>query len=294
MPALRRGKVWTNLMSRPNAEVIGLSDASLARRIVAAPCVEGVEEGRARLTDWLAEIAHAPAGDALRRVIAETPALDALLTGLAGGSSYLWDLVRASSPRLLALIEAEPERRFADILVDARRAIAATREEAEAMRLLRCMKAESALLIALTDIGGVWPITRVLELRTMLADAAIGAAVDYLLLGAQRRGKLKLADPADTPANSGYIVLAMGKMGAGELNYSSDVDLIVFYDPAALVSGTEPAAFYVRLTRALVKMLQERTADGYVFRVDLRLRPDPASTQIAISTAAALDYYESR
>src|SRR5262245_32425319 len=252
MPALRRGKVWTNLMSRPNAEVIsgGLSDASLARRIVAAPCVEGVEEGRARLTDWLAEIAHAPAGDALRRVVAETPAPDALLTGLAGGSSYLWDLVRASSPRLLALIEAEPERRFADILADARRAIAATREEAEAMRLLRCMKAEAALLIALTDIGGVWPITRVLELQTMLADAAIGAAVDYLLLGAQRRGKLKLADPADTPANSGYIVLAMGKMGAGELNYSSDVDLIVFYDPAALVSGTEPAAFYRALPTA--------------------------------------------
>src|SRR5205823_3573117 len=86
----------------------------------------------------------------------------------------------------------------------------------------------------------------------------------------------------------------MGKMGARELNYSSDVDLIVFYDPAALVPGTEPAAFCVRLTRALVRLLQERTADGYVFRVDLRLRPDPASTQIAISTAAALDYYESR
>ncbi len=83
-------------------------------------------------------------------------------------------------------------------------------------------------------------------------------------------------------------------MGAGELNYSSDIDLIVFYDPAAPSPGTEPAQFYVRLTRRLVKLLQERTVDGYVFRTDLRLRPDPASTQIAISTAAALDYYESR
>ena len=284
-------------MSRSNAGVIsvgGLSDASLARRIAAAPYVEAAEEARARLTDWLAEIADAPAGDALQRLIAGNPALEALLTGLAGGSSYLWDLVRASPQRLLALIEAEPERRFADVLAEARRAIAATREEAEAMRLLRCMKAEAALLIALADIGGVWPITRVLELQTMLADAAIGAAVDYLLLGAQRQGKLKVADPGTPAANSGYIVLAMGKMGAGELNYSSDVDLIVFYDPAALVSGAEPAAVYVRLTRALVKLLQERTADGYVFRVDLRLRPDPASTQIAISTAASLDYYESR
>src|SRR5581483_11503904 len=91
------------------------------------------------------------------------------------------------------------------------------------------------------------------------------------------------------------LVLAMGKMGSNELNYSSDIDLIVFYDAAcpALLSGTEPAAFYVRLTRGLVKFLQERTPDGYVFRTDLRLRPDPSSTQIAISTASALDYYES-
>jgi glutamate-ammonia-ligase adenylyltransferase len=87
----------------------------------------------------------------------------------------------------------------------------------------------------------------------------------------------------------------MGKMGADELNYSSDVDLIVFYDPAnvTLAGGAEPALLFVRLTRRLVKLLQERTVDGYVYRTDLRLRPDPASTQIAISTAAALIYYES-
>jgi glutamate-ammonia-ligase adenylyltransferase len=87
----------------------------------------------------------------------------------------------------------------------------------------------------------------------------------------------------------------MGKMGAGELNYSSDVDLIVFYDANApnLANGVEPSPFYVRMTRGLVKLLQERTPDGYVFRTDLRLRPDPGSTQIAVSTASALDYYES-
>jgi glutamate-ammonia-ligase adenylyltransferase len=96
-------------------------------------------------------------------------------------------------------------------------------------------------------------------------------------------------------AGSGYIVLAMGKMGAGELNYSSDIDLIVLYDPDAgvLADEGEAAAFYVRITRGLVKLLQERTPDGYVFRVDLRLRPDPASTQIAVSIPAALNYYGS-
>ena len=86
----------------------------------------------------------------------------------------------------------------------------------------------------------------------------------------------------------------MGKMGAGELNYSSDIDLIVFFDPAAtsLVADIEPAPFFVRVTQALARLLQQRSGDGYVFRVDLRLRPDPASTQVAISTDAALHYYE--
>src|SRR5262249_36681466 len=130
--------------------------------------------------------------------------------------------------------------------------------------------------------------------QTALADAAVGAAVDHLLADARRRGRVKTPDASHPAKGSGYFVLAMGKMGAGELNYSSDIDVIVFYDGAALAPGIEPAPFFVRLTRSLVKLLQERTPDGYVFRSDLRLRPDPASTQIAISTAAALDYYESR
>ncbi len=163
------------------------------------------------------------------------------------------------------------------------------------MRLLRRMKAETALLIAIADIGGVWPVMEVTRRQTELADAAVSAAVEYLLADAQRRKRFKLADPLHPAKNCGYIILAMGKMGSNELNYSSDIDLIVFYDAAcaALEPGTEPGAFYVRLTRGLVKLLQERTPDGYVFRTDLRLRPDPASTQIAISTASALNYYES-
>ena len=102
------------------------------------------------------------------------------------------------------------------------------------------------------------------------------------------RGRLTPNDKAQPQTGSGYIVLAMGKMGAFELNYSSDIDLIVFFDPAApaLPKDAEPAPLFVRLTQRLVKLLQERTADGYVFRADLRLRPDPASTQIAISTGS--------
>src|SRR5499427_1075141 len=279
---------------RRMTSVESLGDSSLVRRLAAAPHLQAANEARARVDDWRAEIAGGSAGKTLTRLTAAHPRLDALITGLAGGSPYLWDLVREAPERFVALLEAEPERRFGDMRADAKRAIAATRDEAEAMRLLRRMKAEAALLIALADIGGVWPVTQVVERQTTLADAAVGAAVDYLLVDAQRRGKLKVSGSGRPGQGSGYIVLAMGKMGAGELNYSSDVDLIVFYDPAASVAATEPAAFYVRLTRMLVKLLQERTPDGYVFRTDLRLRPDPASTQIAISTTAALDYYESR
>jgi glutamate-ammonia-ligase adenylyltransferase len=270
----------------------GLPDHSLVRRIAAAPCPhEG--EARTRVAEWFAEIANVPAGQTLARLCATSPKLEALLTGVAAGAPHLWDLVRASPQRLLTFLEREPKDCFADILAEAKRTIAAMPDETEVMRILRRMKAEAALLFGLADIGGVWPITRVIELQTVLADAAIGAAVDYLLVGAQRLGQLNV-NPEHPGKGSGYIVLAMGKMGARELNYSSDVDLIIFYDAAALAGRTEPATFYVRLTRSLMRLLQERTADGYVFRVDLRLRPDPASTQIAISTAAALDYYESR
>ena len=163
------------------------------------------------------------------------------------------------------------------------------------MRLLRRMKAEAALLIALADIGGVWPVMRATRALTELADAAVRAAVRFLLRDAAARRPAQARRPAKPEEGSGYIVLAMGKMGAFELNYSSDIDLIVFYDrdAPALADKDDATAFHVRITRGLVKLLQERTADGYVFRVDLRLRPDPASTPIAVSTEAALNYYGS-
>ncbi len=112
---------------------------------------------------------------------------------------------------------------------------------------------------------------------------------------AVRAGRLNPGDKSQPHIGSGYIVLAMGKMGGFELNYSSDIDLIVFFDPdsAALPKDAEAAPTFVRITQRVVKLLQEHTGDGYVFRTDLRLRPDPASTGIAISTHAAMSYYES-
>ncbi len=165
--------------------------------------------------DWLAEIADTPAGMNLRRLFATYPILDALMAGLAESSPHLWGLARAEPERLVALLEAEPERRFNDILAGARGAIAAAPDEAAAMRLLRRMKTEAALLIALADIGGVWPVMRVVELQTMLADAAVGAAVDYLLGDARRHGKLDIVESGAARTRLGLYRACDGQDGRG-------------------------------------------------------------------------------
>src|SRR5829696_538760 len=264
--------------------------ASLATRIVAAPRIVSAEAARSLLDrdlgTWLAQ---------LEAIFAQHPQVRALVEGIAEGSPYLWDLIRADPPRFIALLSADPEQHLAWILAQGFAAVDATQDEAEAMQQLRAMKAEAALLIALADIGGIWPLQSVTRALTDLADTAVRAAVRFFLRDAAARGKLHPADPPQPEQDSGYVVLAMGKMGACELNYSSDIDLIVFFDPDApsISRDADAGQLYIRVTRGLVKLLQERTADGYVFRVDLRLRPDPASTQVAVSLPTALNYYES-
>src|SRR3954454_23105812 len=270
-------------------------DKTLVLALADAPRLMDRKAAKTRVAGWLTEIGRSAAGKALKRLVTAAPKLEALLFGLADGSPYLWDLAAGEPERLLSLLNSNPDVHLAELLAKAGKAVAATKDEAEAMRLLRRMKAEAALLIALADIGGVWPGMQVTHAVTELADTAVRAAVRFMLREAAARGRLKPADPAKPEEGSGHIVLAMGKMGAFELNYSSDIDLIVLYDPAApaLADKDDATAFHVRITRGLVKLLQERTADGYVFRVDLRLRPDPASTPIAVSTETALNYYGS-
>jgi [glutamine synthetase] adenylyltransferase / [glutamine synthetase]-adenylyl-L-tyrosine phosphorylase len=269
--------------------------ATLVQALTDAPRLLAPAEARAKLAEWLSDVGRDRVGKPLQALVDKSPKLQALLAGLAEGSPFLWELVTADPARLLAVLSSDPDQHLAALLAQASKAVDATKDESVAMRVLHQMKAEAALLIALADIGGVWPVMRATRALTELADTAVGAAVRFLLREAMGRGRLKPADRARPEAGSGYIVLAMGKMGSFELNYSSDIDLIVFYDveAAALADKDGAAAFYVRITRGLIRLLQERTVDGYVFRVDLRLRPDPASTQIAVSTDAAINYYGS-
>ena len=267
---------------------------ALSGRFVTAPRLIDAEQAKVAVAAWLADLA-APDRAALEARIRATPLTATILQSLTENSPFLWELASREPERLLRLIDADPDSHFPQLLAEATRAVAATADIAEAMRVLRRMKAEAALLIALADIGGVWPVMQAARALTDLADCAVRAAVHFALAEAAAGGRVTLRDATDPQRDSGYIVLAMGKMGAGELNYSSDIDLIVFYDAATPLVGAEaePGPVFVRITQRVVKLLQERTGDGYVFRTDLRLRPDPASTPIAISTAAAMAYYES-
>jgi [glutamine synthetase] adenylyltransferase / [glutamine synthetase]-adenylyl-L-tyrosine phosphorylase len=264
----------------------------LAACFAGGPHVSASGNAERLLSDWRSELE--PAQSAALDELLEQPFARSILLGIAEFSPYLFDLVRADATRLIRLLKCDPESHLTTLIENTTHDVFAAPSEADVMHLLRRMKAEAALMIALCDIGGVWPVMRVTAALTDLAVAAVQAALRFLLRQEVARGRMK-ADNADRPEQGcGLIVLAMGKMGAGELNYSSDIDLIVFFDPAAtsLVPDIEPAPFFVRVTQALARLLQQRSGDGYVFRVDLRLRPDPASTQVAMSIEAALHYYE--
>jgi glutamate-ammonia-ligase adenylyltransferase len=264
----------------------------LAARFVDGPRLSAPLEAERRLAGWLADLEQGQAAAISQRATQFPRARDILL-GIAEASPYLFDLMRADAARAIRLFDCDPDRHLAQLIEDTCRGVSAAAGEADVMQQLRRMKSEAALLIALCDIGGLWPVMRVTSALTELAVRSVQSALRYLLRQEATRAKISPPSLEYPEENSGLIVLAMGKMGAGELNYSSDIDLIVFFnsDAPTLAPDIEPQTFFVRVTQGLSRLLQQRNGDGYVFRVDLRLRPDPASTQVAISTESALHYY---
>lgn len=251
-------------------------------------------EGAECLAERFSEIS-APA-----RTFAASAEGAALLGTLGGHSPYLSDLALREPATLLRVVERGPDEAMALALDPLTHADPQAGREAVGV-LLRQAKRQAALIAAAADLAGLWPLDRVTGALSDLADACIDFACAHLLLAAAERGELRLGrgngarpDPRSVCKGSGLIVLGMGKLGGRELNYSSDVDLMVLYDPAAAAYSTDRAgACYVRIARDLVRLLEERTAEGYVFRTDLRLRPDPAATPLAVSMHAAITYYES-
>jgi glutamate-ammonia-ligase adenylyltransferase len=226
-----------------------------------------------------------------------TKALDVawpVLAPVFGGSPYLAGLVRRDPSRLARVLEDDPDRRLSALLADTA-ALAAEPDKDVVARGLRRLKAELHLLIALSDLGGAWNLDQVTGALTRFADASLKTALVAAAAAEARQGRLVPPTGDSAGPIPGYFCLALGKHGAFELNYSSDIDITVFYDPERLpvAEGVETQALALRLTQAVAGLLQDRTADGYVFRVDLRLRPDPSSTPVAVPVDAALEYYES-
>ncbi|MCW3835848.1 bifunctional [glutamine synthetase] adenylyltransferase/[glutamine synthetase]-adenylyl-L-tyrosine phosphorylase [Sphingomonas canadensis] len=194
---------------------------------------------------------------------------------------------RAHAPFLALLLDQEPgiAADVAGALADPVAAARAADGGGSVARQLRLERRRLALVAAIGDLAGIYDFGRVTRLLSDFADDAADRAVAAAI--AERT-------PGVEPR--GLTVIALGKHGSRELNYSSDIDPILLYDPATLPrrerEAPEDAA--VRIGRRVVELLQARDGDGYVFRVDLRLRPTPEVTPIVLPVEAAISYYESQ
>jgi [glutamine synthetase] adenylyltransferase / [glutamine synthetase]-adenylyl-L-tyrosine phosphorylase len=229
--------------------------------------------------------------------LTQVPHFLSMLRSLGGNSPYLSQLAIGEHATLLSLMAHGPDAIAADVLAGLGE-IPPQASRATIAAELRQAKRIVALLTGIADVGGLWPLEKVTAVLSDLAETALQVAMSHLLRAAHDRGRIGLRDPDRPEQGSGFSVLGMGKLGARELNYSSDIDLILLYDRASpIYSGHMPqdgiGQFTTRMARELISLMQDRDAGGYVFRTDLRLRPDPSATPLAVSFDTAVTYYES-
>ena len=215
--------------------------------------------------------------------------LSDLVMRAAGSSPYLADLLRREGEWISKALVSDPKTIRTELLSLVQLAEGLSLEDA-----LRRAKRRVALYAGLADLSGVWALEEVTSLLSDFASAATDAALKAAIRREIERGKLPGQSLDDVCDAGGLAVLAMGKMGAGELNYSSDIDLICLYDETRFSPDDygDARGSFVRAVRRMTQTLSERTAEGYVFRTDLRLRPDAAVTPVAMSMEAAERYYE--
>ncbi len=214
------------------------------------------------------------------------------LDSLLAAAPYLRELHERHGGWLAEALAAPDDalaRELAAVAVAGRSAA----EELEIAAALRLAKGRVALLAAVAEVGGQWTTAASTAALSDLADAALEAGLDFLLGKATAKGDVK---EGITTASSGLVIFALGKHGGRELNYSSDIDVVAFFDRQvdALADPLEDTKIFSRIVQRLAALMQDRVGGEYVFRTDLRLRPDPGSTPVALSTDAALAYYESR
>jgi glutamate-ammonia-ligase adenylyltransferase len=194
---------------------------------------------------------------------------------------------RAHAPFLAVGLDRQPELEAMLAQGSAGEALALARtsgDDKDVAATLRRQRWALAVTLAIGDLAGAFSVERVMHELSDFADRTLDAAIAESI-----RRRIPEAEPA------GFTALALGKHGARELNYSSDIDPILLYDPARLPSRErdDPAEAAQRYARTILSLLSDQTEDGYVFRVDLRLRPASEVSPLAISFEAALTHYES-
>lgn len=213
-----------------------------------------------------------------------------LFEGVAGCSPYLAGLMIRESDWLKTAVTLPPDdvlpALFAELSPGPVKTVSVD---------LRRAKRRVALWTGLADCGGVWSLEQVTGALSCFADLAVDVATKSVLMPVLAAGKLPGQTMDDLPLCAGLTTLAMGKGGAMELNYSSDIDLICLFDDARYSDEDlgEARMVFSRVVRKAMALLSDLTGEGYVFRTDLRLRPDPSVTPVAVSMSAAERYYES-
>ncbi len=268
-----------------------ISPDALCRRLKTSPLVLHLRKAKSLLKEL--ELCAGRQDVDMESLFVAIPDLQSFLSGVMLGSPFLTRLMLADTARLVRLLTQDPDQSFQALLAQMQTQARQLTDEGQMTRCLRLAKQEAALLIALCDCAGIWSLEQVTNALTTLAEVACSTALAYLLREQAARGRIEI-DPEQPERDCGFFILGMGKLGGRELNYSSDIDLIAFYDrdKIRLRDLDEHQAFFVKLTQGLTRLIHQHTFDGQVFRVDWRLRPDPGSTPLAASTAYALGYYE--
>ncbi len=246
--------------------------APLFERLERQPVCADDDLGNRHLQDLIEKLEHKDLMSVFEQQCEQAPHLRAFIKGIMVNAPFLREIILRDASRFLRILGTPPEETVSALLHNC--LTARPTSEAELMQSLRLAKQELALTVALADIAGAWHLESVTGALTRFADASLTASLRFCLRELEARGKFDPVDPEKPEKEAGFFILAMGKHGAGELNYSSDIDLIVLYDPerCRLTGGAEAPVEFVRITRRMVKLMNERTGDGYVFRTDLRLR----------------------
>ncbi len=229
------------------------------------------------------------------------------LEPLFNSAPYLAHICEKNADWLCAALPKSADDILADLFIGLEHAGKQGDNEENLSILLRQTKLRVALLCAIAETGKVWSAEKSTAALADLADKSLETSLEFLIRQAAINGKLKFSAEQLSDKNvslseiCGLAIFALGKHGGRELNYSSDIDIVAFFDTKkdvmqenVLIEPSEASRFYGRIMRSLVCLMDERSEYGYVFRTDLRLRPDPGSTPVAISIDAALSYYESR